>query len=849
VQISDFDYLTSPNLEPVFWTPERWGRLSAWWGHVPFAFWLIANSEPRVLVELGTHYGVSYAALCEAVSRLRLATRCYSVDTWAGDPHAGAYGEDVYAELKEFHDKRYASFSQLVRRTFDEACGDFAHGSIDLLHIDGFHTYEAVRHDFETWRPKLSSRAVALFHDTNERQRVFGVWRFFDELKREAPAFEFLHAHGLGVVAVGTDTPHAVKGLCALTNLAEIAAVRERFSLVGARWMAEQEKSNLAAQAHARVTELERERDAAHTTLNEAKAIAMQESSELAARLHLRVTELERERDAAHAALTEAKALIMQKKSDLAEAHARVTDLEGERDAAHAALTEAKAIAVGYDREREIQRRRNTALQIVLNNAREELNKADQRILAFESELNRELHKFSELKGELNRMEREHVRQLAWLRRPDNCTKTPVAAGFWNRRSSRKRKFLRQVARDYHTIASTPLFDAQWYLANNPDVAAANTDPILHYVSYGAREGRAPGPQFNPASYLSANPDVAREQLDPLLHYLIKGYTESRPLSNQESVERERRLEVSTSREEDLSLAVPFRYLSQPLHRERPVAAIIHIFYEDLAVELRQYLEHIPAPVDIFISTTDSRKKVEIEIAFSNWESGIVDVRIVPNRGRDLGPTFVIFSDVIKAYELVLHIHTKRSLHSDNLFFWRHYLLDTLLGDTLTIASIFDAFQQNKNLGMVAAAHFAPIRDWISWGSNYQKARQLAQRMGFDLEETGRLDFPAGSMFWARNAALRPLLELNLTEDDFEFEQGQKDGTLAHAIERLLFYCCEAAGFNWARIARPEFLLYSSAAVEVSEPTDVERFFYRQNLRLLKITYTLARAAASPTVP
>jgi hypothetical protein len=182
-----FSPLTSRDLEPAFWTPERLGRDSAWWGHVPFAFWLVAAAEPQLLVELGTHEGVSYAAFCEAVLRLRLATRCYAVDTWTGDPHAGAYQEDVYAELKSFHDQRYDSFSHLVRRTFDQASGDFADGSIDLLHIDGYHTYEVVRHDFETWRQKLSPRAVVLFHDTNERQRDFGVWRLFEELKREAP--------------------------------------------------------------------------------------------------------------------------------------------------------------------------------------------------------------------------------------------------------------------------------------------------------------------------------------------------------------------------------------------------------------------------------------------------------------------------------------------------------------------------------------------------------------------------------------------------------------------------------------------------------------------------------------
>ena len=73
MQQADRDWLTSRNLDPLFWIPERLGQPSAWWGHVPFAFWLIAKCRPRLLVELGTHYGVSYAAFCEPV--LRLGTR------------------------------------------------------------------------------------------------------------------------------------------------------------------------------------------------------------------------------------------------------------------------------------------------------------------------------------------------------------------------------------------------------------------------------------------------------------------------------------------------------------------------------------------------------------------------------------------------------------------------------------------------------------------------------------------------------------------------------------------------------------------------------------------------------
>jgi hypothetical protein len=98
-----------------------------------------------------------------------------TVDTWAGDSQTGFYDDRVYSDLKTFHDARYASFSELLRMTFDEACGHFEDGTVDLLHIDGYHTYEAVWHDFETWQPKLSERAVVLFHDTNERLDDFGV--------------------------------------------------------------------------------------------------------------------------------------------------------------------------------------------------------------------------------------------------------------------------------------------------------------------------------------------------------------------------------------------------------------------------------------------------------------------------------------------------------------------------------------------------------------------------------------------------------------------------------------------------------------------------------------------------
>jgi hypothetical protein len=189
--------LPLPTFIPRRYRPD----VSAWSAHLPFAADLISAIQPSLIVELGTHYGDSYFGFCQSVAENGLSCLCYAVDHWRGEEHSGLYGEEVFEDVRQHNDHYYKSFSYLLRSSFDDAVHQFAGETIDLLHLDGLHTYEAVCHDFRTWLPKVKPGGIVLLHDIAVRHDDFGVWRLWDELAEEfAETFAFHHSWGLGVL-------------------------------------------------------------------------------------------------------------------------------------------------------------------------------------------------------------------------------------------------------------------------------------------------------------------------------------------------------------------------------------------------------------------------------------------------------------------------------------------------------------------------------------------------------------------------------------------------------------------------------------------------------------------------
>ena len=182
----------------------KWTKISAWLDHVPFGYDLVAAVKPKCLVELGTHRGVSYFTFCQSIKENALDTICYAVDTWEGDDHASMteeYAKSDYQMVLQYNQNHYRGFSYLLKMLFSEALKTFADESVDLLHIDGFHTYEAVSEDFNSWWPKVKPGGIVLLHDIVARiSSDFGVWKFWSEISEKYESFGFTNGFGLGVI-------------------------------------------------------------------------------------------------------------------------------------------------------------------------------------------------------------------------------------------------------------------------------------------------------------------------------------------------------------------------------------------------------------------------------------------------------------------------------------------------------------------------------------------------------------------------------------------------------------------------------------------------------------------------
>ncbi len=226
----------------------------------------------------------------------------------------------------------------------------------------------------------------------------------------------------------------------------------------------------------------------------------------------------------------------------------------------------------------------------------------------------------------------------------------------------------------------------------------------------------------------------------------------------------------------------------------------IHLHYPELADEMLGALAANAARLDLFVSTTSDAKAEELRARFAAYGRGAVVVEACPNRGRDVGPMLTRFAERLQGYDVFGHVHGKRSLALTSVGLsldlgtrWHSFLMQHLVGDLNPMADlVLDRFAADAALGLV----FPEDPNLTGWSLDREIAQGLARRMDPTMEVPHSIDFPIGTMFWARPAALKPLFDLRLGWDDYPEEPVPIDGTMLHALERLLPVVATHAGFG-----------------------------------------------------
>jgi len=329
---------------------------------------------------------------------------------------------------------------------------------------------------------------------------------------------------------------------------------------------------------------------------------------------------------------------------------------------------------------------------------------------------------------------------------------------------------------DYRQIKESGLFNANFYL---PPFSPKYTldETICNFICFWhAQPLRKPMPGFNTQIYAASHNLTAHGSPNPFAHYLRTG----KPQGQWNSPIIDPSATVTPS--------------SQALR----CALHIHVFYPKLLEDILKPLAYNQLKCDLFVSVTSQDALKQVETILKSYSKGTYEICIVPNRGRDIGPLLSAFNEKIASYDIIGHLHTKKSPHLKHpgaARLWFTFLIENLIGGQNSMADrIIAQFAQDETLGLVY-----PDDPYIlGWGENKPFAVQLAQQMGLPELPDGSFSFPAGTMFWARPAALKPLFMLNYSWGDYPVEPLPPDGSMLHAIERLLPFVAEKQGFKKA---------------------------------------------------
>lgn len=368
------------------------------------------------------------------------------------------------------------------------------------------------------------------------------------------------------------------------------------------------------------------------------------------------------------------------------------------------------------------------------------------------------------------------------------------------------------TAKAFKLANKSGLFDAKWYQEH---YGSFPTDWLAFkdYLKKSPFGNVNPSPNFDTETYLRCNVDIYHAGISPLLHYMYHGQYEGRNWSK------------ALPRWTPKDNLIP---KETGTWKQQKVAIVLHIFYPDFVAKFAESLDRFPMKVDVFVTAATSKIASDANITFSKLDKvSKVKTAVCENRGRNFGPFLVHFSKDLLSYDLMCHLHSKKSLYSGReQTQWFDYQNQYLLKDKHVTSSVLRLFDERRELGIYYPTSFWMMPAWVNhWTCNKPFAKEFVEEWGIDINDNF-INYPVGGMFWARPAALKPLLDKIYQYDDFPAEPLPNDGSTLHALERILGLLVEKQGFE-------QFFFYPPLGRFTQDKTSISSSYYKPAAALL----------------
>jgi FMN phosphatase YigB (HAD superfamily) len=329
------------------------------------------------------------------------------------------------------------------------------------------------------------------------------------------------------------------------------------------------------------------------------------------------------------------------------------------------------------------------------------------------------------------------------------------------------------------------LFDSKWYENKYSLYFNDELDAFSDYMRKSRHSWVDPSPLFSTRLYhFNNSEDLSATGMSPLEHFLVKGFAA--------------KLDTYTP----TAHWIPKDIIKpQPdINVQSRISITAHIFYDDYIDILAECLYGLPFIADLLITASSSDIATRISQRLGNIpNTNLVAVRKVPNKGRNFGPLLVEFGRQLLDYDLVCHLHSKKSLFTGTCQHdWSDYQYEYLLRDKQILMKALSIFKMNSNIGIYYPRPYAKgLPKWASHTlKNKNSIRRLSEMIGTATPKTGFLSYPVGGMFWARPEALKLLLSYDWSYEHFPEEPIPNDGTVLHAIERILPRLANSHGYD-----------------------------------------------------